>query len=656
MKGLNYEQVKKLLPLYVLISVILLVVAAFSVVISINRLRKISFKLVERDGVAIVDMAVQAGRNGLEASYVVDNLVAERLISIADLIGRLPKLDERILRDIVAINDLYAIDILSSDGKVIVTSRMSRTLPFPADSITSRGNGSVSVFQLNLKGKDIYVLVVPNDLHGFIAVYFDVGYLNQLKSHISIGRIIQRLGRNPAVVYIAFQDTAGIIAATENIQSLTSIASDTFLRRAMLDTNSVLRRVTEFRGEKVFEFVKPIYINGQFEGLFRLGLSLSGYRSIVAAGQRQIVILVVVVAVVLMLMLAFFLFSRGYGLLQVAYEELELSFDEMLEQLPLGAVLLTPDMKIRSCNQLFCSYFPQKLVRGSDYLEVFSDDPLGVLTAKSKGEPITIEDVILRDASGKRRTYTIRTAPIISRDGIAGYISIVEDITDKLEAERVRQRLRELDLIAELAAALAHDIRNPLNSISLMAQRLMRHADEKIRETGRRIKESVGRVEMQMREFLQLAAPLRVNRVETDMADFVGEIIRDWDDRFKASRITVEPELKSVRCRIDRVRMRRALENLIDNAIQAMPDGGKLTVRTYRDGKDCVIEVSDTGVGIPDDVIDQIFRPYFTTKPNGTGLGLSQVERTVRAHGGHIDVESQPDKGTTFRIYLPIRN
>ncbi len=656
MKGLNYEQVKKLLPLYVLISVILLVVAAFSVVISINRLRNISFKLVERDGVAIVDMAVQAGRNGLEASYVVDNLVAERLISIADLIGRLPKLDERILRDIVAINDLYAIDILSSDGKVIVTSRMSRTLPFPADSITSRGDGSVSVFQLNLKGKDIYVLVVPNDLHGFIAVYFDVGYLNQLKSHISIGRIIQRLGRNPAVVYIAFQDTDGIIAATENIQSLTSIASDTFLRRAMLDTNSVLRRVTEFRGEKVFEFVKPIYINGQFEGLFRLGLSLSGYRSIVAAGQRQIVILVVVVAVVLMLMLAFFLFSKGYGLLQVAYEELELSFDEMLEQLPLGAVLLTPDMKIRSCNQLFCSYFPQKLVRGSDYLEVFSDDPLGVLMAKSKGEPITIEDVILRDASGKRRTYTIRTAPIIARDGIAGYISIVEDITDKLEAERVRQRLRELDLIAELAAALAHDIRNPLNSISLMAQRLMRHADEKIRETGRRIKESVGRVEMQMREFLQLAAPLRVNRVETDMADFVGEIIRDWDDRFKASRITVEPELKSVRCRIDRVRMRRALENLIDNAIQAMPDGGKLTVRTYRDGKDCVIEVSDTGVGIPDDVIDQIFRPYFTTKPNGTGLGLSQVERTVRAHGGHIDVESQPDKGTTFRIYLPIRD
>ncbi len=656
MKGLNYEQVKKLLPLYVLISVILLVVAAFSVVISINRLRNISFKLVERDGVAIVDMAVQAGRNGLEASYVVDNLVAERLISIADLIGRLPKLDERILRDIVAINDLYAIDILSSDGKVIVTSRMSRTLPFPADSITSRGDGSVSVFQLNLKGKDIYVLVVPNDLHGFIAVYFDVGYLNQLKSHISIGRIIQRLGRNPAVVYIAFQDTAGIIAATENIQSLTSIASDTFLRRAMLDTNSVLRRVTEFRGEKVFEFVKPIYINGQFEGLFRLGLSLSGYRSIVAAGQRQIVILVVVVAVVLMLMLAFFLFSKGYGLLQVAYEELELSFDEMLEQLPLGAVLLTPDMKIRSCNQLFCSYFPQKLVRGSDYLEVFSDDPLGVLMAKSKGEPITIEDVILRDASGKRRTYTIRTAPIIARDGIAGYISIVEDITDKLEAERVRQRLRELDLIAELAAALAHDIRNPLNSISLMAQRLMRHADEKIRETGRRIKESVGRVEMQMREFLQLAAPLRVNRVETDMADFVGEIIRDWDDSFKASRITVEPELKSVRCRIDRVRMRRALENLIDNAIQAMPDGGKLTVRTYRDGKDCVIEVSDTGVGIPDDVIDQIFRPYFTTKPNGTGLGLSQVERTVRAHGGHIDVESQPDKGTTFRIYLPIRD
>ncbi len=654
MKHVEFEQIRKLLPFYAIISFVVSTVVVISVIISINRLKSTTFKLIERDGTAIVDMATQASINGLEASYVVDNLVAERLISIGNLISRLPELNDAILRDIVAINNLYALDVLLPDGTVLFTSRRAHTLPFSTDSLRSlmMGRSSVKVFELDISGRNIFVLITPDGRNHLIAIYFDIGYLNQLKSHISIGRIIQRLGQNPMVVYIVFQDTAGIIAATRNVRTMSSIASDSFLQLALRDTGSILRRKTNFDGQQVLEFVRAIYINGNFEGLFRLGLSLKDYKSVVSAGQRQIISLAVIMGIVLLLIMAFFLFSKGYQILKIAYEELELSVEELLEKLPVGAVLITPDMKILAFNHLFKSYFPFKIEKGTGYMDVFKDDPLGINEVIKNRRPVIIENKKLSEAP-QRRIFSIKTAPVITERGIAGYISIVEDVTDKIEAERAKQRLRELDLIAELAAALAHDIRNPLNSIMLMAQRLMRHSDEKIAAIGRRIKENVARIEMQMREFLQIASPLRLNRAETDIAELINDILSEWSERLSSSNVKLEVELSPAMCKIDRTRLRRAIENLIDNAVQAMPDGGQLTVRVWKENGNCVIEIADTGTGIPDELLDDIFRPYFTTKPNGTGLGLSQVERTVRAHHGRIEVNSIVGQGTTFRIYLP---
>ncbi len=651
-------RVKRLLPLYGLMAFVVVLIVTFSVVISIIRLKETTFRLIEQSGETIIEIAVQAGENSLEASYTVDNLIAGRLIAIADLVGRLPDLNESILRDLVALNDLYGIDILDRKGDLMMTSRRTHSLPFPKDSITTllKGETALRVFSLDIGSRNLYVLALPGENYPFVVVYFDPSYLDMVKSNISIGRIIQRLGNNPGIVYIVFQDTAGIIAATENVRYMTSIKSDTFLLSALNDTAHSHSRLLDFEGERVLELVRPIYINGGFVGLFRLGISLKDYRSVTAAGQRQLIAFASVIALAILLLLGIWLFSRGYSILQLAYEELELSVEKLIEKLPVGTLLLAPDMTVRTFNQLFASYFPDREIRrGMLYTEIFPDDMLGIARAKSELKPVSFDSITATDERGRQRVFSIRSAPVMTGDRVFGYIAIVEDITERVEAERDRQRMRELDLIAELAATLAHDIRNPLNSIMLISQRLMRNADEKISQSARKIRESVERIEQQMREFLQVAAPLKLHRARTSIPGLLNDIIDEWRERFISQNIEVETDFQEIQCDVDRLRFRRALENLIDNAIKAMPEGGKLTLRVYsRDGQ-AVIEVTDTGSGIPDDVKEQIFRPYFTTRPDGTGLGLAQVERTIRAHHGRIEVESRPGSGSTFRIFVPCR-
>ncbi len=655
-RGIDPDRSRKLLILYGIIAITFLLIISMSVAVSVNRLQKTTFRLIEQSGETIVEIAAQAGRNSLEASYTVDNLVAERLIAIADLVGRLPNLNRSVLRDIVALNNLYGIDIMSGNGKLVMTSRMSARPLFPSDSLKPLIDGSVSVhvFSTEVNGRDLYVLALPGQRYGIVVVYFDPSYLNAIKAKISIGRIIQELGNDPGVVYIIFQDTAGIIAATENVSYMTAISADTFLLNTMRDTVRSHSRITAFQDQKIIEFVRPIYIRGQFAGLFRLGLSLEAYEKVVAAGKRQIIAFASIIAVIILLLLGLWLFSRGYSLLQTAYRELELSVEKLIEKLPIGTVFITPDLKIRTFNPLFTRYFSSRMVfRGADYAELFPDDLLGVLKAKESGQTVTIDNVTITDPDGLKRIYSIKTAPVVADSGVVGYVSIIEDITDRVEMERDRQRMRELNLIAELAAALAHDIRNPMNSIMLIAQRLMRHDDRKVSESASRIRESINRMEQQMREFLQIAAPLRLHLTDVNLADLVESIVNEWQDALKARGIVVKKELSPVKCRVDRAKLRRAIENLIDNAVKAMPEGGELTVKTYSTDAHCVIEVSDTGHGIPEDVIDQVFQPYFTTRKDGTGLGLAQVERTVRSHRGKVEVTSSPGAGTTFRIYLP---
>ncbi len=255
------------------------------------------------------------------------------------------------------------------------------------------------------------------------------------------------------------------------------------------------------------------------------------------------------------------------------------------------------------------------------------------------------------------------------------YIMVFSEIT---QTKRIQAEIIRMDRMASLgvlSAGIAHEIRNPLAGIKAMAQSL---EDELQDEPGRleyisRILKQVNRLEKLLKAFFSYARPVRPDPKQCSIEKVINEVFPLIQTRFKEKRIKVETfyaeDLADVF--VDPNQIQQVLLNLFINAIDAMPDGGTLKIEAQNalntqpifdrrkripnllSDKFIKISISDTGVGIPPDVLELIFNPFFTTKSQGTGLGLSIVYQIIREHGGQIDVESTPGKGSTFHIYLP---
>jgi two-component system, NtrC family, sensor histidine kinase PilS len=249
-----------------------------------------------------------------------------------------------------------------------------------------------------------------------------------------------------------------------------------------------------------------------------------------------------------------------------------------------------------------------------------------------------------------------------------GAICSFQDLTDiKRMEERVRQADR-LAAIGRLAAGLAHEIRNPIGSIrgsvEVLRESLAPQGDD------RRLMEIVlresDRLDAIIRDFLQFSRPPHLVRVPTDLSGMLDEILlmlsnhsglQDTEaPRVQMRRDTAEPVVKAD---VDPAQMRQALWNLCLNALEAMPQGGELRVGvrpvTPETGRPVVqVTVEDTGVGITAAELTQVFEPFYTTKPQGTGLGLAIAHRIVEDHGGEMQVQSEPYRGTRFTISVPV--
>ena len=247
-----------------------------------------------------------------------------------------------------------------------------------------------------------------------------------------------------------------------------------------------------------------------------------------------------------------------------------------------------------------------------------------------------------------------------------GKILIFRDLTKVYKIQEEMLRMDRLISLGRLASGIAHELRNPLAGIKTTAQALgeeMTHEDPR-REYLNRITKEIDRLNELLKTFFSFAKPQKLNLVQCHIKDIIDEIIpflikeiADQGIRFSES---YHPKLSKIK--VDKSQMHQVFLNLFLNAIQAMPSGGDLNVvvaPSIMNASDGTrqnftrIAISDTGKGIPPQLIPKIFDPFFTTKPKGVGLGLSIAYQIVKKHGGNIKVDSEWEKGTTFVITLP---
>ena len=234
------------------------------------------------------------------------------------------------------------------------------------------------------------------------------------------------------------------------------------------------------------------------------------------------------------------------------------------------------------------------------------------------------------------------------------------------DMRRLAARSRGQDHLAELgrlAGGLAHEIKNPLSTINinlrLLTEDLARFGDEQHQRLLRRLKgvqEESYRLKTILDDFLRYAGKYELAPASVDLRQIVGELCDFFTPQAQDAHVVLRSCLpdKPVICRIDENLFKQALLNLMINAVQAMTNGGELIIRVAAQYDSGIVEVIDTGPGIPADQLGRVFDVYYSTKKHGTGLGLPTSRRIVHEHGGTIRMESEVGKGTRFVITMPL--
>jgi signal transduction histidine kinase len=431
--------------------------------------------------------------------------------------------------------------IFSSDSRDIISEAM----------VTEFFQAPDTIRKIN-KGQDL-ILLRKISKGRVIAGVFTRQDLLQFRQNLGIGRFINDVVTDSAVIYIAIQDLDGIIAGSKMLDSLSAINYDPFLRDAYLKQKFAYR-VREYKTRKIYESVMPFDILDTYYGIIRIGLSYRPLQNVKNAAIRNVFIRLVILTVI-------------------------------------GFIVMSYTM--------------------------------------SRNTVITLQEE-------KQR--------------------IMEEVYD------LQKNLREKEkqnAIYQLAAGIAHEIGNPLNALSLNVQRLYRNLSDsegKHKKLMTLIKNEVKRIDNIIKQFLKFSKPMPLEKSKVDMNELINEVIEVYQEKLENNNIALiwNPD-GEIAVQADEGKIKQTIINLIENAIEAMPDGGRLNIYLSQNEStgEINLEIGDNGKGIDEETQSKIFNLFFTTRDNGTGIGLSQVYKIIQNHGGDIKVESELGEGTTFKINLP---
>lgn len=343
----------------------------------------------------------------------------------------------------------------------------------------------------------------------------------------------------------------------------------------------------------------------------------------------------------------------------------------ILSNMTQGLLFIDMDGIIRTYNPAAASILdvPAQRVLARPFWDEFSDDLFGfsIKETLSSRQPVLSTTCLIQLAEGGTRQIEVETTFIhsekthkkLERTGqIQGLILLIRDITEIRRLQQIASRNNRLKELGEIAARMAHEIRNPLGGIkgfALLLERDLANQPER-KQMATYIVEGTDIINRLVSNILNYARPLQL---ELSTIDF-SKLCIELKQHISASYVNDPPVQihfsvpESLQPHpLDEQKMYLALLNLVRNAIQAMPKGGDLWLTIDQTETETLMTIRDTGLGIALENRDKLFSPFFTTKPDGNGFGLAEVHKIVQAHGGVIEVDSELGKGTTFMIKIP---
>jgi two-component system sensor histidine kinase HydH len=368
-----------------------------------------------------------------------------------------------------------------------------------------------------------------------------------------------------------------------------------------------------------------------------------------------VILLLVGFAGIVSLMLA-----QGFRTTRASLSRVQAFSDHLVAHLPMGLVAIDRQGLITAFNETAAAILGREVpaVLGRPAEEVLPSACLEIFDRMREDRRVLTRQIDCPVGNGRIVPLDcVATVLLNEAGGAAEKIALFRDMTEVRRLEQEVARSQRLASVGSLAAGVAHEIRNPLSSLKGFATYFRdRHgADPEDGKIATIMIQETERLNRVIGQLLEFARPPQLDRKPTNLAALVRQALDLVEERARASGVALRTEPADLpEIRVDGDRLKQVLLNLFLNALAAMEGGGTLSVTLAHDGARVRIAVADTGAGIKKEDMGRVFDPYYTTKPSGTGLGLAIAHKIVEAHGGEIRLASEPGRGTTVTVSLPV--
>jgi two-component system, NtrC family, sensor histidine kinase HydH len=667
-------------PWYIIsIAFVIASVMVSSAFLELSQSEKELHLLMKQEAESLIETIDMSSVNAVLSNEEIEEQIGQRLLSSARMIARLDSLQvltAPVLEKIAIENNLFRINIFNRQGEKITSNAHPDSVHesgFPKHSprefiqpiLTGEKEEVIIGFkEARVEKGDRFAVAVKrkNNRYGAIVVNVDAEYILDFRRKIGFSKMIHDIGNNEGVEYIILQDKKGVISQSRDASGINNIEGDAFLQHA-IESDSIHSRYFEFQKKEVFETVKTFFVNGKELGIFRVGISTKQMQALEARMSRRIIILSVILFLISFISISIIFINQNYKVLSTKYERIQTYTGNILANMADAVISTDKSGIITSFNKSSELLFDIKNEEaiGNSIKKVLPDKFHELEKNISSQSAINNKEFFFY-INDKKIITSVSTAFTFDKSGeIDAFTIVLKDVTELKNIEEQSKQREKFAAMGELASGVAHEIRNPLNTISMIAQRYKNefipdeNRDEYKNMTGVLLSETK-RVNNIIQQFLRFAKPPKINLIEVKSDDFVHEIkqIAEASSGSKGIKLKFINNDK-FNFKIDSELMKQAMINLINNSTDAVDEGGEIIFGIQKKGNDAEIIVSDNGCGIDKENLSKIFNLYFTTKPAGTGLGLSLVQQIISQHNGTIKIDSVPGKGTKFIITIPLQ-
>ncbi|WP_022660092.1 ATP-binding protein [Desulfovibrio desulfuricans] len=515
----------------------------------------------------------------------------------------------------------------------------------------------------------------------------------------AVQSLLEETAKQPGIVYMAVTDRAGILLAHSEPQKVgQSLYSREVVQALGVGEKSRWRTTESTAGASVFEVYRtfsplPGFHRHMWHGssgggdcrdcswgggkntghgmppsaddtednvLIFVGLDVKPFEDALAEDFRNTLITAVLVGLLGLGGFASLFWAQSYRRSRRMLQDTRAFASEVVTSLPIGLLTTDTEYKVTLVNEAAATILgkSEELLTGKHLAAVQNLDWNSILKRLGAGNTILEEEHSLTLPEGTATPVSISASGIINEEGVnLGCLFLLRDLREVKRLQEQLRRSERLSVLGNMAARVAHEIRNPLSSIKGLATYFSeKNTTEQDKEFSATMISEVDRLNRVVSELLDFARPTVLKLQDSDINAVIERSLRlvEADATTKGITVSFSPNPALPLLLVDSERLTQAFLNLFINAVQSMATGGTLRVTAkMADDSRIAVEIADTGKGIPADIAANIFNPYYTTKATGTGLGLAVVQKILEDHHGEIKMSSAVGQGSVFTLLLP---